>query len=326
MILSDFSNAYNFLKINTRVWRFTYTNLFTQMPYDVRSLTNQGTLGSVKYPDKYLAYHHLGMTIRPNLQIGLFESVVSSRGDSANSGGFDISYLNPVIFYRYAESNVGSPDNILLGMDARWIIKKRLELYTQLNLDEFFLKNILKNNGWWANKRGFQLGGKYINAFGIRNLDLQGEYNTATPFTYTYAGNSKSYTNYNQSLAHPLGSNFRELIGVLRYQPIKRLQVIVKGFYSRKGIDTGKTNFGGNVLLDYTTRKSEYNNNTLQGNLNTLYTADVCLSYLLRQNLFIDLQVIQRRSKYSLSPKLDNTATIFQVALRLNTGKRNWDF
>jgi hypothetical protein len=328
MILSDFSNAYNFLKINTRVWRFTYTNLFTQMPYDISYLKN-GTLGSVKYPDKYMAYHHLGITLRPNLQIGVFESIMSSRQDSSNYGGFDISYLNPIIFYRYMESNQGSPDNAFTGFDARWIIKKRLELYTQINLDEFFFKHIIKNDGWWGNKRGFQLGGKYINAFGIKNLDVQAEYNTATPFTYSYSTNAKSYTNYNQSLAHPLGSNFRELLGIIRYQPMNRVQIVVKGLYMRKGLDTGSSNLGANVLKDYTKRtkrKDDLGFYTLDGNLNTVLTADVCISYMVKHNLFFDFQVIHRMSKYSLTPAANNNATIFQVALRLNTGKRNWDF
>ena len=56
---------------------------------------------------------------------------------------------------------------------------------------------------------GIQLGAKYIDAFGIKNLDLQLEYNRVRPFTYSHRDSVANYTHYNQPLAHPLGANFR---------------------------------------------------------------------------------------------------------------------
>ena len=76
-------------------------------------------------------------------------------------------------------------------------------------LDEFTAKEMFANNGYWANKYGIQLGGKYFDAFGVRNLDLQAELNMVRPYTYSHYDSTSNYTHYNQPLAHPLGADFR---------------------------------------------------------------------------------------------------------------------
>ena len=48
-----------------------------------------------------------------------------------------------------------------------------------------------------------QFGGKYIDAIGVKNLDLQAEINIIRPFTYSHNDTIANYTHYNQPLAHP---------------------------------------------------------------------------------------------------------------------------
>jgi hypothetical protein len=52
--------------------------------------------------------------------------------------------------------------------------------------DEFLLDNLKEGNGWWANKWSVQMGAKYVDAFGLSNLDLQGEVNITRPYTYSH--------------------------------------------------------------------------------------------------------------------------------------------
>ena len=54
LILSDYSSPYFFLKLNTRVWKFNYQNIFAELTAR-RGIANTDTL----YPKKYLALHHL---------------------------------------------------------------------------------------------------------------------------------------------------------------------------------------------------------------------------------------------------------------------------
>ncbi len=326
MILSDFSSPYLFLKVNTNIWKLNYQNIFAQMTADV--LNADGLR-----PKKYFAFHHLSANITKNFNIGLFESVVFGRGDSLSGGSFDFNYLNPLIFYRSVEQNLGSPDNAIVGLDFKWNFKRSFSFYGQLVLDEFRIKDVIAGNGWWGNKQAWQLGFKYIDVFGLKNLDFQLEMNTARPYTYTQDTKIKSYTNYNQALAHPLGANFREFISVLRYQPIPRLTIVGKIIYAKTGADTPKivgvtpttTNWGTNLLLSNKNIEQEYGNTIGQGVAQKLLFADLTLSYQLKHNLFVDFKQVFRRIESDL--EANKTSISFtQLSIRLNIASRVHEF
>jgi hypothetical protein len=318
MVLSDFSNNYLFLKLNTRVWKINYQNIFAQMNADIPNFAD------AVFPKKYFAFHHLSVNLTKNLNIGIFEAVIFGRGDSTQRNGLDLNYLNPIIFYRSVEQQIGSEDNALLGLDFKWNFLRHFSLYGQLMLDEFLLKEIKARNGWWANKQAGQIGLKYIDVAGLANLDLQVEMNIARPYTYTHETPYTSYAHYNQPLAHPLGANFHEVIGILRYQPINRLQLAGKLVYAEYGADTPDANWGSNVLLPYQTRVQEYGNEIGQGVKNYFAFADFTASYQLSHNLFIDLKQIARKVNTSLPVRQNTLFTSF--ALRWNIPQRAYEF
>ncbi len=230
MILSDFSNNYLFLRIDTDVWRLHYTNIFAQLTSDIVG-NRTGLFGTVEFIPKYMAFHRLGVRLGKKVNVGLFESVISGSRDNE----FDFNYINPIIFYRAIEQQEGSTGNALLGVDASWIVGRHVSFYGQAVLDEFVISEIRSGAGWWGNKYALQLGGKYISALGIDNLDLQFEYNRARPYTYSHQDLYRSYTHYEQPLAHPLGANFDEVIGIVRYQPVDRLTLKAKLIRARSG-------------------------------------------------------------------------------------------
>ena len=172
----------------------------------------------------------------------MFEAIVS--GDSTGTG-FELAYLNPVIFYRAIEHYTGSnKSNALVGADAKWNFLNRFQIYGQFVLDEFLLEHVKARDGWWANKWATQLGAKYIDVFGIPNLDMQVEWNRARPFMYAHISDHTSYTHYDQPLAHPLGANFDEQLMILRYQPLTRLFVEARYLQANYGKDSVNSNFG----------------------------------------------------------------------------------
>src|SRR5690606_3760723 len=105
-------------------------------------------------------------------------------------------------------------------------------------LDEFRLKELRNTPTSWVNKFGIQAGVKYVDAFGVKNLDVQLEANRVRPFTYSHYDTIANYTHYNQPLAHPLGANFQEYIGILHYQPAPRWILQAKAIYYYKGLDS----------------------------------------------------------------------------------------
>ncbi|MEK6480109.1 hypothetical protein WJR50_21380 [Catalinimonas sp. 4WD22] len=320
LLLSDFANNYLFLRINTNIWKLQYTNIFAQMTADITG-NSTGLYGTAAFPHKYFAMHRLGASITPKLQIGLFESI--TYGDA--SGNFDFNYLNPIIFYRAVEQQGGSAGNALLGLDLRWLPLKGIAFYTQALIDEFVISEIRSGENWWGNKYALQFGAEYANAFTINNLDLQLEYNRVRPYTYAHEDLYRSYTHYEQPLAHPLGANFQEVVGIARFQPMGRLQLQAKLIGAQYGGDTLNANWGHNILLDNRTKEQDYGNVLGQGVENNLLIADLIASYQLWHNMFIDLRYLHRSRQNDLLPEAETT-NFTSIALRWNIRQRYYDF
>ncbi|WP_205503437.1 hypothetical protein [Rufibacter psychrotolerans] len=327
MILSDYAAPYFFLKLQTQVWKLQYTNLYAELTQDFERVDQL-------YDKKYMTLHHLSVNILPNLNVGVFESVIFGR----DHGRFELQYLNPVIFYRSIEQGLGSEDNALLGADFKWNIRNRVQLYGQVVLDEFLISELRAGNGWWGNKFALQGGAKYIDAFGVSNLDLQGELNLARPFTYQHEDASKNYQHYLQPLAHPMGANLAEAVAIVRYQPLPKLTLTAKAIATRYGQDPEPTvnpndpeggfiqyNYGGNVLKPYTTRPGNYGFQIGDGiTTNQLY-GEATASFQLRYNMFLDLTQVLRRADAE-DNRLDRNTAFTAVSFRWNIPQRTHAF
>jgi len=314
LFLSDAGNSYLFLKLNTKIWKFNYQNIFMElMPQFKKS-------GDTLLDRKYAAMHNLSMNVTKWLNIGVFEGVIFGRKNR-----FDFQYLNPIIFYRSVEGNLGSPDNALVGLDFKANVAHRAQFYGQFLLDEFILSKIKNDPTNWVNKWGVQLGAKYVDAFGISNLDLQFEANRVRPFTYSHGDTIANYTHYNQMLAHPLGANFQEFIGIINYQPKPRWYINARAIYYYQGIDSAGKDFGGNPLEDYRNRTMETGFTIGGGTKATCLNALLQVSYEFRQNLFFDVSAQYRSYKLANVSTKTNT-TFVSASVRLNMFKRDYDY
>jgi len=317
LFLSDFSNNTLFLKLNTRIWKFNYQNLFMELHQT-----------EPRGPDrllrkKYAVFHHLDVNVTRKLNIGLFEGVMFGR-----SNRFEFGYLNPVIFYRSIEQQNGSFDNSVAGIDFKLNTLKQVQVYGQFLLDEFNLKEIKKNDGWWANKWGLQLGAKYINAFGLKNLDLQLEHNRVRPFTYSHRDSIANYSHYNQPLAHPLGANFSEMVGILRYQPAPKWTILAKAMRWKQGLDTGSRSFGANIFLPNVPpyRQGDRGYEIVSGIESKTTYLSLLLSYELKENLFIEASAIKRKFDVASNSALSANTTIVSFGIRWNMHRRVFEF
>ncbi|MBA3829967.1 MAG: hypothetical protein H0X33_13585 [Taibaiella sp.] len=315
MFLSDFSAGTPFLRLITRIWKLNYENLYTELT------TQHGTASDQLMPHKYATMHHLSFNATRWLNLGVFESVVFGRQNQ-----YELRYLNPVIFIASLEQSVGSPDKKHIGIDFKSIAAKHLQFYGQFLLDEFKSSEFFSNRGWWGNKWAAQLGGKYFDAFSVRNLDLQLELNVVRPYTYTHSDTVANYTNYNQPLANPLGADFIQVIGIAKYQPSNKLYLTVKGMYYVQGADTGNADYGSNIFASYTNRSMEYGVKLINGVKTNCALLNLEMSYELRPNFFIDLGATHRRYVYNDNQFPGATTTYVYGGFRLNISKRNIDF
>jgi len=291
--LSNYGAPYLFAKIQTQFWRLSYQTIWSELVQQYSILD-----GAQLRNKKYAATHHLSINVTPWLNIGLFESVIFYR-----EGGFDLNYLNPVIFYKAIEWHQGSPDNSVLGLDWKALFLHHFSVYGQFLLDDFKVDELFKNRrGWFGNKFAIQSGIKYINAFNISQLDIQLEYNMARPYTYAHFDTMINYTHYNQSLSHPLGSNFQEFLGIVQYKPHPKITLINQLMYAQKGENIDSINYGGNIFVDlhtyYDSFESEFGNTLLQGNKKNIVNNQLKVSYMPWHNIFID-GIYQFRSEKS---------------------------
>ena len=304
LLLSDNAPAYPFFKINTNIWRLQYNVWYTWM----NDVTQANGLQK-NFKNKFGVFHYLSYNITKELNIGLFENIIFKGTDTNQTRSFEVNYLNPIIFFRPQEYSVGSPDNALIGLNVNYKLFNRLKLYGQLGLDEFFLKEIRARRGWWANKQAWQLGLKYINVGGIKGLSLQLEYNQVRPYTYSHGVIEQNYGHYGMPLAHPLGANFKELLGFLSYRK-NNWEVNWQTMYATIGKDSlnGKSNLGQNIYLSYTTRPYEYGHKTTQGIKTKILQSSIKLSYYLipKMNMRLELGYIQRSEKNDLGYVLQN--------------------
>jgi hypothetical protein len=317
LFLSDFGNSNLFLKLNTRIWKFNYQNLFMEVQ------NADARVGDKLIGKKYTVMHHLDVNLTKWLNVGLFEGVVFGRENK-----FDFSYLNPIIFYRSIEQQNGSDDNAVAGMDVKMNVARRFQFYGQLLLDEFKLSEIKNNRGWWANKFGMQMGVKYIDAFNIKNLDLQLEHNRVRPFTYSHRDSVANYTHYNQPLAHPLMANFKEVIGIARYQPAPKWMIQGKVIFYQQGRDSSSISYGSNIFLPHVLpyRTNDYGFDIGSGWKTNVAYASLLVSYEWKENLFLELFGTTRKLDTKTAPIITQKTTVISFGVRWNMHRREFDF
>lgn len=307
LFLSDFSTNYMFLKIHTHFGKFNYQNIFAE-------LTSYKTTGNSIYPRKYMRASYLNYQPFKWLNVGLFESLILGKTDKLS-----LPLFNPVMFTNVSDNN---KDKSYGGFDIKVNIAKKVQVYSQVMIDNITFSE-LKNN-WWNNRYGYQAGLKYIDVVGIKNLDVQLETNIVRPFMYASNDTTGRYLHYNTPLAHPLGGNFKEFIGIIRYQPIPKLYLETKAIYYQQGRDSIRNNvnvnFGNSLVRSTNSRPFDYGWTITTGNNSSCTIISVLASYEVKENLFVDVNLLSRNFK----PQSGKSSSpyVISMGIRWNVGRR----
>lgn len=316
LALSNFSNDYLFLRLQTQVWKISYQNLYMDLTANFQRGADR------LLSPKYAAFHHLSVNVSSFVNVGVWEGVVFHR-----NRGFELHYLNPVIFYRSVEQGLGSPDNTMLGMDYRLNLLRAVQVYGQMIVDDFNFQYSKGQQGYWGNKYAVQQGLRWVNAFLVRNLDVQAEWNYVRPYVYSHADTLASYTHYNAPLAHPLGANFNEWIVQASYQPIFPLRFSAIGLLTHQGVDSAGSNWGSNIFFPTSMHNvmQEFGNHTGQGVPLHLRLLTVQASWMPKHNFFVDASVTIRSAEQEI-PYQRRQTVIWRLGIRLNYNPEDWWF
>ncbi|WPO80733.1 energy transducer TonB [Flavobacterium sp. KACC 22761] len=325
LLEGDGASPYPYFKINTTFWKIKYTNTYMWLK-DVRpEVTVDKT-----YATKFMANHYLSWNVSNRLNLGFFESVVWT---DTNNRGFDVNFVNPIIFYRTVEFTSSSRSgNAMLGITGKYKWSNSINLYSQFLIDEFSVSDVKAGDKSWKNKFGFQIGGKYFNAFDVKDLLLQVEYNHVRPYVYSHSAVITNYGHNNQSIGHQWGGNFNELVVIGRYHK-GRLFGDAKFNIGKRGLDfnTAKDsyNYGGDIYKSYDVKRP-YDKGVKvgQGNKTDVFIADIQGGYLI--NPMTNLKLFGSFIYRNFDPTQDTPTTFKQSTTWFTIGLRsdifNWYF
>jgi hypothetical protein len=147
----------------------------------------------------------------------------------------------------------------------------------------------------------------------------------ARPYTWSHFDSLNSFSHFNHPLAHPLGANFREFVGVVRWQPLRALFITGRIVQMHTGDDPFGKNYGSNILLSYINRASDYDNFIGQGVSANTRLLGLDVSWELWRNTFMDFHVLLRNKK-SDDKAFDLDNRIFTMGVRMNFWPVNNDF
>ncbi len=324
LLLSDNAYSYPFLRMNMTFWKFRYSVIYAVLqdlktPHDF----------DVGFYKKYSTTHYLDINIgkKNKISAGIFETVMFKP---AASRGYELAYLNPMLFLRPVENSLDSPDNVLLGLNAKWKINKHNTVYTQFMLDEFIIDEVKSGKGWWGNKQGIQFGFKSANLFKIKSMNFQSEINMVRPYTYQHRSEQQNYTHHNQALAHPLGANFLESVTMLNYR-WRNFFGEIKYQYAKTAQDTGvdasgnPNNFGNDIFKSYIQHGPEYGHYLFDGLEGKLTSIELRINYLVnpKTNFNIEIGTVMRKFSNAF---YENNSQLIYFGIRTSMENYYYDF
>lgn len=319
MFLSDAASAYPYAKMNLHFGDIVQYDAIVAEFINYRP--DMEPIGDVLRQKKYGSFHYLNIKLHKKLFFGAFESVIWGSDSAAGRMNLDLNYLNPFVIMRPQEFSIGSPDNVAVGLHSKYLPLDYLTFYGQFLITEFKSDEFFSKSKWWANKIAYQLGLKIHNVPGLKNFYAQLEYNHIKPFTYNHRSSATSYSHFGQSLAHPSGSNLKEVVFVGNYRH-QRLNFNVQANYKFSGKEkSDSTSIGTDVLRSYELRESEYGVVIGQGITHHQVFSSAKVSYLINPSnmMFLELGLVNRWEKES-----NQTYSSNLIFIGLKTGLTNF--
>ena len=232
LILSDYATSYDQLKLELIYNKFKFTSVYAHL------INYEEHEQDILQQKKYLAAHRLEFLPWQRLTLGLSETVIFKGRN------FEPAYLNPVMFFRSAEHYLGSPDNMMLGLDFKCTAVKNLKFYGELLIDDIMTTKL--GTDWYGNKLGYSLGAFWVDPLKANNTNIRIEYTHIRPYVYSHADDI-NYTHYQSTLGYWSGPNSENLYTELNYRFSKSLLTTLFFQFNRHGANTADENVGGDI-------------------------------------------------------------------------------
>ncbi len=299
LLLSDNSFNYPYARI-TQSWlkgKIQYTSIYSVLTNFTAAAKKQTYGIEPLLQKKAAAFQHISFLPHKNVQFSFFQGLIWQAGDGRNRHYLNWTYFNPVIFTDVPVHGLNYKNNLLIGSDVKIKLSDRLNVYYQAMVDD------LSNTDTLGNGYGQQFGCNYFDAFGVKHLFLQGEYNYVSEGSYGNTPNSltdQGYNHYNQNLAFTIGHG-QELVLLADYK-FSRFDLNIK--YNYQDVQKGHKPYYYNSMC---TAKFGYT-------LNTAY------------NFMVSMGITYRSQNFTNFKNLNNETTYVFIGLKTNLYNYYYDF
>ncbi|MDB5142948.1 MAG: hypothetical protein JWQ66_1661 [Mucilaginibacter sp.] len=306
VLLSDYASSYPLLRLNINLGKnIQYMAMWAYME-DQQAIQFNSFSNNRR---KWAAFHYIDWNITNRASIGFFNALIAEEANDKGQGhGFDVNYINPVLFVSSLGPAKPAPDHTLIGFNGKYKVLDKTTIYGQLLFDQASSPD---NN---SSRSSWQLGFRGSDLFKVNKLNYLFEYNTSKPYTYSNQYPIVNYTELNEPLADPLGANFKEFVGILNYS-IGKFDLQGQINYAKYGLNNGNINYGKNILLPDNVNLPSSIGSTGQGVATTLKYGEGTISYLLnpKYNLRIEVGALIRQETNSLT---DTKTAMITLGLR----------
>jgi len=310
VLLSDHAVSAPYLKFSalTKNKRLQYSTWVSKLQSGMRDSDRLPTGQSSESLFYWMhgRFNHLSIDLG-RVQVGLFESTIFENVDSNGVRPFDKLELNPVIGLNTLVRGFDGTGKSLVGLDLRVKLTDKGYLYGQFATDG-------PEDGRYA----YQAGVRWFDVI-RKDLHLQLEYNAAEPFMYLNDPSKLAYSHAGLPLAHPLGSNFTEMVAIIDAgfgRLIWQAKVVLATYHRDHTLEE---NYGGDL------RKPDFLVAGPDGPLvQELFYYDANVNYLF--NPHTNLRAVLGIQRRSLSQAVDNEqSTYIYFGFRTSVFNRYYD-
>jgi hypothetical protein len=193
-----------------------------------------------KVTEKYIAHHRIQFTLSNASRLGIGEYIIYSDRP------MDISYINPVIFYKSIEHSNRDRDNAMLFFDfntrAGNTEYKLLLLLDDLDYGKMF-------TGWYGNQTLWQAEISYYGLNKFIPLDIHLDYLQIQPYVFSHRIPDNNFSTYGYMLGFPIQPN--SVLGAVKlaYHPNRYVVCNLSGLFGVHG--KNETDGSGNITKNF---------------------------------------------------------------------------
>lgn len=316
VLLSDYASNYPLLRLTFNLGKnVQYMAMWAYMEDQNAKQFNSFTNNRRKWG----AFHYVDWNINNRASIGFFNALIAEEAnDVGKLHGFDINYINPILFASSLGPGGGAPDHTLVGFNGKYKVLDKTTVYSQILFDQG--TSTASSNS----KTAWQLGFRGSDLFKISRFNYLFEYNTAAPYTYSSQSPIVNYAELSEPLAHPYGANFRECLGILNYT-LGKFDFQGQINYAKYGLNSATINYGKDITLANNVNLPVTGGSTGQGLATTLKYAEGTVAYLInpKYNLRIEIGGLLRQEKNS---QTDLKTSMITLGLRSSFRNLYHDF